>query len=74
MSESGIQVDKAKIDSIAKLPCPVTAKHVRPFLGHAGLYRRLIKDFAKIAQPMNHLLKDYLSFNFDEACKGARDV
>lgn len=74
MSKIGIQVDKAKIDIIAKLPYPVTVKYVRPFISHAGFYRRLIEDFAKIAQPMTHLLKDYLSFNFDEASKGAHDV
>nr|GFA52273.1 DNA-directed DNA polymerase [Tanacetum cinerariifolium] len=34
-----IEVDKAKIDVIAKLPHPTTVKGVRSFLGHAGFYR-----------------------------------
>jgi hypothetical protein len=42
----GIEVDKAKIDIISKLPPPMTAKGV--ILGHAEFYRRFIKDFSKI--------------------------
>ncbi|GKD23426.1 reverse transcriptase domain-containing protein [Tanacetum coccineum] len=36
ISKSGIEVDKAKVDVIAKLPHPTTVKGVRSFLGHAG--------------------------------------
>ncbi|GJU68191.1 reverse transcriptase domain-containing protein, partial [Tanacetum coccineum] len=35
ISKKGIEVDKAKIDVIAKLPHPTTVKGVRSFLGHA---------------------------------------
>ncbi|GKE80052.1 hypothetical protein Tco_1550052, partial [Tanacetum coccineum] len=38
-SKSGIEVDRAKVDVIAKLPHPTTVKGVRSFLGHAGFYR-----------------------------------
>ncbi|GJQ90238.1 hypothetical protein Tco_0001377 [Tanacetum coccineum] len=34
-----IEVDRAKIDVIAKLPYPANVKGVRSFLGHAGFYR-----------------------------------
>ncbi|GJX37561.1 reverse transcriptase domain-containing protein [Tanacetum coccineum] len=44
ISKKGIEVDKAKIDVIAKLPHPTTVKGVWSFLGHAGFYRRFIKD------------------------------
>ncbi|GJS04095.1 reverse transcriptase domain-containing protein [Tanacetum coccineum] len=42
ISKSGIEVDKAKVDVIAKLPHPTTVKGIRSFLGHAGFYRRFI--------------------------------
>ncbi|GJS37212.1 reverse transcriptase domain-containing protein [Tanacetum coccineum] len=35
ISKNGIEVDKAKVDVIAKLPHPTTVKGVRSFLGHA---------------------------------------
>jgi len=36
ISRKGIEMDKAKIDSIAKLPRPKCLKDIRYFLGHAG--------------------------------------
>ncbi|RVW18547.1 Retrovirus-related Pol polyprotein from transposon 297 [Vitis vinifera] len=40
ISEKGIEVDKAKVELIIKLPSPTTVKGVTQFLGHAGFYRR----------------------------------
>jgi len=39
ISKRGIEVDKAKLDVIDKLPPPVNVKGIRSFLGHAGFYR-----------------------------------
>ncbi|GJW95689.1 reverse transcriptase domain-containing protein [Tanacetum coccineum] len=64
----GIKVDKAKIDVISKLPHPTTVKGIRSFLGHAGFYRRFIKDFSKISRPMTHLLEKNTTFIFSEDC------
>nr|GEW29414.1 hypothetical protein [Tanacetum cinerariifolium] len=65
---SGIEVNKAKINVIAKLPHPTTVKGVRSFLGHVGFYRRFIKDFSKISRPMTHLLEKDTLFVFFEDC------
>nr|GEY72438.1 DNA-directed DNA polymerase [Tanacetum cinerariifolium] len=45
ISKKGIEVDKAKIEVILKLPHPTTAKGIRSFLGHAGFY--LVYAFEK---------------------------
>ena len=62
-----LEVDKAKISTIKTLIPPTTVKGVRSFLGHAGFYKRFIKDFSKISRPMCRLLKKDATFDFDEA-------
>nr|GEX40992.1 reverse transcriptase domain-containing protein [Tanacetum cinerariifolium] len=68
ISKNRIEVDKAKIDVITKLPHPTTVKGVWSFLGHSGFYRRFIKDFSKISRPMTHLLEKDTPFIFSEDC------
>ncbi|GJV56444.1 reverse transcriptase domain-containing protein [Tanacetum coccineum] len=68
ISKSGIEVDRAKVDVIAKLPHLTFVKGVRSFLGHAGFYRRFIQDFSKIAWPMTHLLEKETLFVFSKEC------
>ncbi|GKB11561.1 reverse transcriptase domain-containing protein, partial [Tanacetum coccineum] len=68
ISKNGIQVDKSKVDVIAKLPHPTTVKGIWSFLGHAGFYRRFIKYFSKISRPMTHLLEKNTSFIFSDEC------
>nr|GEZ64380.1 reverse transcriptase domain-containing protein [Tanacetum cinerariifolium] len=68
ISRNGIEVDKAKVDIITKLPHPTSVKGVRSFIGHAGFYRRFIKDFSKISRPMTHLLEKDTPFIFSEDC------
>nr|GFA83518.1 reverse transcriptase domain-containing protein [Tanacetum cinerariifolium]GFA96549.1 reverse transcriptase domain-containing protein [Tanacetum cinerariifolium] len=68
ISKKGIEVDKAKIEVISILPHPTTVKGIRIFLGHAGFYRRFIKDFSKISRPMTHLLEKNSPFIFSNEC------
>jgi len=71
VSNRGIEVDKAKIEAIEKLPPPSSIKGVRSFLGHFGFYRWFIKDFLKITKSLTHLLVKYVPFEFNEECLSA---
>nr|GEZ30803.1 reverse transcriptase domain-containing protein [Tanacetum cinerariifolium] len=68
ISKKGIEVDRAKIEVISKLPHPTTVKGIRSFLGHAGFNLRFIKDFSKISRPMTHLLEKNSPFIFSNEC------
>ena len=69
ISEKGIEVEKAKIELISKLPPPTNFKYVRQFLGHAGFYRRFIQDFLKIAKPLYKLLEKDAKLEWDAECQ-----
>ena len=68
ISERGIEVDRAKVKTIEKLLPPSSVKGIRSFLGHAGFYRRFIKDFSKIAKPLSNMLVQGAPFEFDDQC------
>ncbi|RDY13051.1 Retrovirus-related Pol polyprotein from transposon 17.6, partial [Mucuna pruriens] len=69
VSNRGIKVDKSKNDIITSLPNPTYVREVRSFLGHAGFYRRFIKNFSKLALPLSKLLQKDVEFNFDQFCR-----
>ncbi|KAL4302048.1 hypothetical protein GQ457_10G011640 [Hibiscus cannabinus] len=71
ISSQGIEVDKAKVEVIEKLPPPATVKGIRSFLRHAKFYRRFIKDFSKISKLLCKLLQQNQPFVFDEDCQSA---
>jgi len=68
ISENGIEVDKAKFNLIYNLPPPQTVKDIKSVLGHAGFYRRFIKDFSKISRLLCNLLAKDAPFMFNDDC------
>ena len=68
VSSKGIEVDRAKIATIEKLPPPKNVKGIKSFLGHAGFYRRFIKDFSKLSKHLCNLLEKNSAFDFDDVC------
>ncbi|GKD58732.1 reverse transcriptase domain-containing protein [Tanacetum coccineum] len=74
VSSAGLEVDKAKIDVISKLPPLTNIKGIRSFLKHVGFYRRFIKDFSKIARPLTKLLEKDTPFEFNDECQKAFEL
>jgi len=54
---NGIEIKEGKVEGVLGWPVPKTVKDVRKFLGLANYYRRFIKDFARVARPMNVLTR-----------------
>ena len=73
ISKEGMQVDRAKVAVIEQLPPPKTIRDIRSFLGHAGFYRRFIKDFSAISRPLCHLLTKNTDFEFTQECLDSFD-
>ncbi|KAL4387958.1 hypothetical protein GQ457_09G016880 [Hibiscus cannabinus] len=74
ISSQGMEVDRAKIDVISKLPPPTTVKGICSFLGHAEFYRRFIENFSKITKPLCSLLEQGMQFEFDDVCTKAFEI
>ena len=74
LSGRGIEVDRAKIEIIEKLPPPTSVKGLRSFLVHAGFYRWVIQDFSKVSKPLSNLLMQGVLFEFNEPCMNAFEL
>ena len=63
----GLEVNQAKVAIIKTIMSPTTVKGIRSFLGHAGFYRRFIRDFLRISRPLCKLLEKDAKFDFNES-------
>ncbi|RDX87556.1 Retrovirus-related Pol polyprotein from transposon opus, partial [Mucuna pruriens] len=68
VSNSGVEVNKAKINIISSLSHPTFVRKVHSFLGHVGFCRRFIQNFSTIALPLSKLLQQDVDFIFDKPC------
>ena len=57
VSQAGIEPQETYLKVVKEWPVPITRQHILVFLNMVGYYRKLIMDYAKIAQPLNELLK-----------------
>lgn len=71
ISAEGIRADPRNIEVIQKFPRPTKLEEAKRFVCMASYYRQYINNFAKIAQPMNALLKKDVNFVWSEKCENA---
>jgi hypothetical protein len=71
ISTEGIEVDPEKIAVIQDWQPPTTVKGVQSFLGFCNFYRYFIKEYRRIARPLNRLTRKGTFFVFDQDCQKA---
>lgn len=59
VSQDGVSTDPKKTEAVTTWPRPTTVTALRSFLGFCGYYRRFVKDYSKVAFPLNQLLSGY---------------
>ncbi|XP_036003984.1 LOW QUALITY PROTEIN: uncharacterized protein LOC118566341 [Fundulus heteroclitus] len=64
VSERGVATDPSKVQKVRMWPTPSSIQEVRRFIGLASYYRRFVKDFASIAEPLHNLTKKNASFQW----------
>ena len=74
VSKDGLRVNPENTEKIRNCKSPINVKQLRSALGMMGYYRKFVKDYAKIAQPLNNLLKKDTKFQWSEDCENAFNV
>jgi hypothetical protein len=68
--EDSIKMDPKKVERILAWRTPNKKKELQSFLGFINFYRRFIKDFARIAQPL-HRLTGKVPWEWTQNCETA---
>ena len=68
ISTEGIKMDPDKVVAIKQWNSPTCVREIRLFIGFCNFYHRFIKDFLKIAGPLNSLTKKDVKFAQTEEC------
>lgn len=61
ISGEGVATDDSKIQAIQTWPSPTTLKELRGFLGLRGYYRKFIKHYVILSQPLSAMLRKVCS-------------
>ncbi len=64
IDNQGLRTVQSKVDVVKHFPQPTSVEKVRSFLGLTGYYRKFIKNYADIAQPLSSLLKKNTEFSW----------
>jgi len=73
LTPNGLKTNPKLVESVTNYPIPQNIKEVKQFLGLSSYYRRFIKNFANIAQPLHALTRSGVDFHWTEHCQEAFD-
>lgn len=68
VSKEGVKVDPVKIRAIQDWAVPESVPHLRSFLGLATSFRKLIRDFSRIAAPLHRLTRKDVPWDWSPQC------
>jgi len=74
VGKDGIKVDPKKVESVRDWPVPQNVPHVRAFLGLANYFRRFMKGYSAIVQPLTQLTKKDVPFTWSAKCQEAFEL
>lgn len=74
ISHEGVRPNPEKINAVRDFPVPKNTKSLKSFLGLSNYYRRFVRDFAKIASPLNALTRKSVRFQWTQECQQAFDT
>jgi len=57
IGEDGVRIEKEKVQGVIEWPVLRSIKNIQKFLGLANYYKWFVKDFAKIAKPLNEMTR-----------------
>lgn len=69
ISGSVVKTDPKKVEAVKNWPTPNTIKQIQSFLGFCNYYRRFIKNFSLIANPLFRLTRKDTKFDWTEECE-----
>ncbi|XP_073465040.1 uncharacterized protein [Aquarana catesbeiana] len=71
ISVEGIKMDPHKVAAILDWPAPTDKKGVQRFIGFANFYRKFIKGFSAIIEPITQLTKQGVRFHWSPEAQSA---
>jgi transposase InsO family protein len=73
VSEAGVETESDKVEAVKSWPKPESKKDIQAFMGLCGYYRRFLRDFSVVAEPLTRLTRKDEAFRWDAAEQEAFD-
>jgi hypothetical protein len=71
ITKDGVKIDRERVESINKVPLPMSKKSLQSFLGKTNFVHRFIPNYAEIMKPIYKILKKDAQFEWNDESKQA---